>query len=167
MIVGFAGVARSGKDAAGAVLVAHGFERYSFAGPLKETCRELFGLGEDQLHGDAKDVVDPRHGVTPRVLLMRVADAAPHGTFSNAFIAWHAARISRDPRVTITDVRFPHEVDAIRGLGGRVFRIDRPFRPEEAGGHASERPSRLSVDGVILNDGTLEDLRAAVLRLVS
>lgn len=61
------GVARSGKDTAADYLKRrYGFQLHSFASPLKESLRSMFGFTHDQLYGDAKDHIDPRYGITPR-----------------------------------------------------------------------------------------------------
>jgi len=68
--------------------------------------------------------------------------------------------------VLVDDVRFMNELRTIKGLGGRIVKIDRPGFAA-AGNHASET----SLDGydawdrVILNDGSLEQFRAKVAEL--
>jgi len=49
-LIGFAGKARSGKDTAGAYLVDnYNFLRYSFAQPLKDATKIMFGLTDEQI----------------------------------------------------------------------------------------------------------------------
>lgn len=68
------------------------------------------------------------------------------------------------------DTRFINEVNAIQAAGGRVFRIKRPGYDKPAFDHPSETEQlRIPDDklqGVIMNDGTLEDLRRQVLALL-
>lgn len=61
----------------------------------------------------------------------------------------------------ITDCRFENEAQRIRDLGGQVWKIER--EGAGAGNHASEQelPGEL-IDLVIDNNGTFDDLKAAV-----
>ena len=56
------------------------------------------------------------------------------------------------------DVRFPNEAEAIRKLGGTIFRVTRPGC--EPSDHPSERDD-IAADHTIANVGTVEDLRTA------
>lgn len=69
-----------------------------------------------------------------------------------------------------TDTRFINEVEAIQRVGGKVFRVKRPGFEKPRFNHASET-EQLSIpddklQGVINNDGTLEDLEKKVLELI-
>lgn len=74
----------------------------------------------------------------------------------------------RAPGVVIPDVRFRNEVAAIRDAGGQVFRIVRPGAglTGETAAHASEVQqfgiADAELDAVIVNDGTVDDLRRKV-----
>jgi HNH endonuclease len=66
--------------------------------------------------------------------------------------------------VTISDVRFPNEANAIHAVGGKIWRINRPGAGLTTGGtHISETGvDGLQVDYEIVNNGTLEQFRSAV-----
>jgi ribosomal protein S11 len=72
--------------------------------------------------------------------------------------------------VAITDVRFDNEAAAVRAAGGRVFRVVRSgdsCLAAETAAHASEAGvSDALVDGVIVNSGSLDDLRDAVVEAI-
>lgn len=74
--------------------------------------------------------------------------------------------------VLITDVRYANEMQAIRNAGGRIIRIRRPGSglSGEAAQHASETEQDAipdsAFDGVIMNDGTLEQFRARTLAAI-
>ena len=69
---------------------------------------------------------------------------------------------ARGVPVVITDCRFDNEAEAVRAAGGKVVRVVRPSLPAPTDGHASESGiSEHLVDREIVNDGTLDDLRAA------
>lgn len=64
----------------------------------------------------------------------------------------------------ITDVRFPNEAAMVRQLGGQIWQIRRPGYEAGGTGHASDTAGdEFSPDRVIVNGGSLEDLRATVL----
>jgi len=79
--------------------------------------------------------------------------------------------------VVLTDCRFPNEAAAIRAAGGAIWRVVRPPSDVAAAlgegdpiaeqwwrGHASEtEQDGIKADRTICNDGTLDDLRQAVL----
>jgi len=75
------------------------------------------------------------------------------------------------PKIAVfTDNRFINEVEGIQAAGGKVFRVKRPGFEKPRFNHASET-EQLSIpddklQGVINNDGTLEDLEKKVLELI-
>ena len=67
MIVGVSGLKRSGKDTVAELLVKeYGFERYSFADPIKEAMSIVFDWDDRYLYGELKEIIDPRWGISPR-----------------------------------------------------------------------------------------------------
>lgn len=65
----------------------------------------------------------------------------------------------------ITDTRFENEAAFIRGAGGTIWHIDRAAAPRVRA-HASEAGvSRQADDRIIDNNGSLNDLRAQVMRV--
>lgn len=75
------------------------------------------------------------------------------------------------PRIAlITDCRFINEVNAIQAIGGKVFRVKRPGFEKPLFDHLSETEQLQIPDdrlqGVIMNDGTLEDLKVKVQELL-
>ncbi|MEJ2197232.1 MAG: hypothetical protein P8X54_01500 [Desulfuromonadales bacterium] len=70
--------------------------------------------------------------------------------------------------VLIDDVRFMNELNAIKGHGGLIIKIERPGF-DGANNHASETSldDYAAWDGTIVNDGTLEEFRAKVGQLAA
>lgn len=67
------------------------------------------------------------------------------------------------PKWVITDVRFPNEAKAIKDRGGIVIRVNRGGDQAAEGLHPSETAlDDYEFDEVIINDGTLEDLKEKV-----
>jgi ssDNA-binding replication factor A large subunit len=61
-------------------------------------------------------------------------------------------------KVVIADVRYPNEANAIKVLGGKVYRVERDG-VGQANEHASENALEgYEFDGTILNQGSLEGL---------
>ncbi len=162
-LIGFAGYQGSGKDSCSDVLVGKDYIKYAFAAPVKMFCKELFDLSEDQLWGDSKNVVDERYGQSPRRLMQKfgtdfVRNMICKSFWVDKFAEWYLANKFD---VVVSDVRFQDEVTTIQRLGGKVYLVKRPAL-ERNDTHISERSDELIVDGIIVNDGTLEDLQAKV-----
>lgn len=67
--------------------------------------------------------------------------------------------------LVITDVRYENEAQRIKDLGGEVWEILKPGL--ESDGHGSEIPlHRTLVDKVIQNDGTIDDLRDKIAKVL-
>ena len=161
-IIGFCGYAQSGKDAAASMLVALGWERRAFADPLKEVA-----LAMNPMVGDFRlqSVVDTfgwegaKKSEEVRRLLQRLGTEGGRRHISDD--VWVRAMFSRPHHhlLTIPDVRFEDEAEAIRRRGGIVVRVNRPgVGPVNE--HSSEKiPDH---DLVIENTESLSDLATAV-----
>ncbi len=168
-IVGFAGRKGSGKDTCAGVLVERGFRQYAFAKPLKDACRHVFDLTEEQLYGDDRETPDVRYGKTPRQLMQ---------LFGVEFIRTHVGEAfwvdkfkafvdAHDGPVVVSDVRFQNEVDCIKDVGGKVYLVDRASVSRDDS-HVSEKAEELEgLSGVVKNDGTVQQLKAAVTAVMS
>ena len=171
--VGLAGFARSGKDSVGAVLVANGFVRRSFAAPMRVVLARLNPLVES-VNGvmplmDALYLFGGWEGLKVRApgvrgLLQRLGTDVGRDLFGEGFWVDQAFRgLESGVSYVFTDVRFPNEVEAVRARGGVVWNVVRPG-VGAVNGHVSE----LALDGVVfdatvVNDGSLVDLEGKVL----
>jgi len=182
MIIGFAGLAGSGKTTAARVLEEEmDFRRLPFAKPLKDMAY-AFGLTLREVAGDLKESpCAALCGATPRQFMQRLGTEFGRQMIGEDLWveAWkRAVEVERldaiasfceaDPPVFIVvdDVRFPNEVAAIEALGGVVVRIERAGAGSASGGgHASEAVAGLGLTQVIVN-GDLEEFQSEVLRLV-
>lgn len=162
-VIGLVGLAGSGKSTVAAILTEHHrFARERFAGPLKDMLRVL-GCSDREIDGDLKEVPCEALGwKTPRHAMQTLGTEwgreyiSPHIWVN----AWRR-RANRHERVVADDCRFQTEVDAVRELGGVIWRIDRPGLV--AGNHASEAGIKsLRADLIIENTGTIDDLRHIV-----
>ena len=159
-VIGFAGKARSGKDAAGQYLVKeYQFKHYYFAKPLKEGCNKMFNLSDEQIRNKEK-VIEP-WGKSPRELYQLLGTDVARTIDPNVWIKNAEMFIKKHPgfSVVITDVRFANEAKWIREKGGAVVYINREQKEIEANSHSSENGlSGEDVDVYMENDGTINAL---------
>lgn len=162
-IVALSGFMGAGKTEAGKVLIAEfGYERVRFAGPLKAMLRAL-GLNSEQVDGDQKEVPSELLcGLTPRHAMQTLGTEWGRGCMhSNLWVeAWKAA-VNDKKRVVVDDIRFPNEAEAVKSLGGVIWRVERPgVGPSD---HASESQA-IGHDTLVYNEGDKADLRNAVVK---
>ncbi len=165
-LVGLGYRMRSGKDTAADVLVRDfNFHRMAFADPLKEAAKIIFGWGDEHVHGQLKEVVDPFWGFSPRSALQRLGTERVRDVFGPDTWAKATERRIQEmlPRpVVLTDVRFPQEAALVKILGGELWCIDRPGLPGAS--HASETAMAdfQGWDRVIVNDKSLGEFQHRV-----
>lgn len=171
-LVGLCGVAGSGKDEVGRILSSrHRCAIISFAGPLYAAISEFTGLSPAELKDRSrKEETIEWVGKSPRELLQSLGTEWGRGMVrSDIWVRIGMRRaaecIENGWGVAITDVRFENEAEAIREAGGEVWMVARDSAGLQGatGSHSSEAgiPGRL-VDAVIENNGSLDDLAAAV-----
>ena len=172
-ILSIAGLERSGKDSVGDYLVEHhGFQKDSFAAPLKEACRAIFGLDDRHLFGDLKEEMHPFWKTTPRDILQRVGtEAFRNGFDQDVWIKSLQYRLQGKAGFwVISDARFINEVEAIKSWGGKVYRVDRPGIESAIATNQHTSETALNDyngwDGVISNAGSLPDLYAETRRVL-
>jgi len=160
-LIGFAGKARSGKDTAGAYLVDnYNFLRYSFAQPLKDATKIMFGLTDEQIK-DKERAAEP-WGMSPRDLYQRVGTDIARDIDVNVWVKGADIFMRENPgsSIVVTDVRFSNEAFWIRSQGGIVVYLQSDTRGiYENGEHSSENGMKGDdVDIIIQNDGTINAL---------
>lgn len=171
--IGLAGWARSGKDTVADYLVeSHGYTKMSFAAPMKEAMYRLnpritvneiantaLRVGIDVYGWDGIKERSP----DVRGLLQRFGTEVGREMFGNDF--WVTAAIKEIPdgaKAVFSDVRYPNEADAVRKLGGKVWRVSRPG-VGPANDHESEHAlNDYKFDQVVENSGTIDGLSSQV-----
>jgi dephospho-CoA kinase len=182
MLIGITGYKRSGKDTVAQIMVQHSnFERYAFADTIKAGCKVLFDWNDDHVYGDLKEEIDPRWGVSPRQMLQIFGTEIFQYGIPKLFPEYAKivgrsfwvkrtfAEIEKNKdtnNIVIPDVRFHHEVDAIRARGGLIFKVVRSGYKSD--GHESEEHIKeIDADYTILNNDTLEQLESVVYYLLT
>ena len=173
-IIGFTGLAGSGKDTACDHLVdKHGFTKLAFADLMREMTEAINPYVDDGIrYNDAIRIwgyqgAKEQHPEMRR-FLQRLGTEAGRDIFGENF--WVNQTMARvDGPTCISDVRFLNEAAAIQAAGGIVVRLVRPEAGIEGdnGAHASETEmTSIRADESFLNDGTVENLHEFVDRLL-
>lgn len=133
MILGLVGKKQSGKSSLTNFLIKEfGFVEYSWAFPLKEICKNLFDLTEEQCYGTNKDkeTIIPEWGMSARQILQVVGTDMFRKTFDENF--WVKVGLKNIQKlnkagynIVVSDCRFPNELATIKDLGGKAIKIVR------------------------------------------
>lgn len=165
-IIGLVGQKRSGKDSVAGFLAPYGFRRLALAEPIKRIAMDLFGFTREQVEGidyDREQIL-PEWDVSVRQILQRIGSELGRQIHPDLWIRKLMMQVDLwdEDRFVIPDVRHLNEVREIRARGGQIWKIERPsFVNDDT--HSSETEiASIEPDLVIVNDGTLEDLRIEV-----
>jgi hypothetical protein len=158
------------------IIEKYGFTKAAFAQPIREALVKLNpkitvgGFNQASLATavrsfgweSLKDV-----SVDVRPLMQRLGTEVGREMFGDDF--WVETALDRIPdgsKVVFSDARYPNEADAIRDLGGKIYRIEREG-VGPANGHASEIAlNDYDFDDRIDNSGTVEELYAQIDRVI-
>ena len=176
-VIGITGFAQVGKDTAAGFLIEQGFTRLAFADILRESVYNLNPIVEMPLPdapdhwARVQDLVDWKGWDVAKVeypeirgLLQRMGTEVGRDLYGeNFWVDRVMAQIDPKGDYVITDVRFPNEAEAVRAIGGQLWRIERPgVRGINA--HVSEaHVTSILVDVIIPNTGDMDHYRQVVL----
>ena len=144
MIIGLVGFIGSGKGTVADILTRnHGFSKESFADAVKDAIAPIFGWERHLLEGDTPESRKWRETpdewwsekmgkpFSPRYALQLMGTEAGRNIFhEDLWVLSLLRRIDPAKNYVIADVRFPNEIDLIRGHGGTVIRVKRGDEPE-------------------------------------
>jgi hypothetical protein len=171
MIIGLSGYAQSGKDSTAELLcLNYGYTRLAFADPMRQalmiinpkldSITRVSDLVEDYGWDVAKKNPEVR-----RLLQVLGTDFGRKMLGDDVWINIALSGIKSEDKIVISDVRYPNEAQAIKNLGGTVWRINR-HNHSAVNGHTSEHAmDNYMFNHVIYNDGTLDDLSDEVFML--
>lgn len=168
MIIGMLGQKRVGKDSAADYICAYHpmFTKVSLAEPMKRAIMAIFDWTDEHVNGSLKEVVDPFWGISPRQALTSLGTEWAQKVLCEMFPMFATVtgrklwvksllRKHQGKDIVIADVRFQHEVDAIREIGGKIIKIERPSLVN-TDTHESEQAWKITTyDDLIINDDTL------------
>lgn len=177
-LIGLVGRAGVGKDECAKILGKFGYIRIAFADKLKEEVDSAILTGSRPVeleshivelmdHMKVGDVWEKPTKPHVRMVLQYWGTEYRRVHFGEDYWVNQVEKVIRSNEFdyfVISDARFENEVDMVRRLGGRVFKVDREFEEVGIAGHVSEtNVDKLYYDRLICNNGTLEDLRETVL----
>lgn len=184
MVIGIIGRIGAGKTTIAKYLeVYYGFKTYSFSTVLKKTVSDLFMIPLDSLYDvDKKSEVIPLWGKSPREILQLFGTECMRNYFGQDF--WvkqireslnQSGALQKGgggPRnIVFDDVRFPEEVEMVRGLEGFIIKVVRPNNPYEVDQqHQSEQIDNIKYATIIKNNSDIEwlhlEIRETMLSLI-
>jgi hypothetical protein len=169
-VIGISGYARSGKDTIAEKLAEVGYVRGSFADAIRDALYRLnpIVIGSSptyKLEIRLKELVDAvgwekaKEAAEVRELLQRFGTEVGRDMFGDTiWIDYLFDNLPDGTKVVIPDVRYPNEADAITGLGGAVWRVERDG-VKAVNAHISDSamdnyPFKITA----YNNGTIEEL---------
>lgn len=167
-VIGLSGYARAGKDTIGDYLVNLGYERASFAAPIRKALYTLNPYSTNSVR--IQEVIDTygwegSKEVDPevRLLLQRLGSDVGRAMIDNdIWVDLTLRAIPDGAKVVFTDCRFPNEAAAIKRFGGEVWRVSREGA-KPANNHISEIAlDDWRFDVHFENNSTIEDLHQKV-----
>lgn len=170
ILVGLYGPAGSGKDSVADILEKDfNFSRYALALPIKRALNSMFHWEMAQWDNrEWKEGTIDWLDKSPRVLAQTLGTGwGRHHVHPDLWLRlglrkWDEVRMSVNPRMVITDVRFDNEAQAILDMGGTVWRVERSEVGPVAT-HVSESGiSQALIVGKVKNHGSLDDLKVTV-----
>tara|TARA_R110000824_G_scaffold39493_4_gene119413 strand:+ start:72 stop:698 length:627 start_codon:yes stop_codon:yes gene_type:complete len=132
VIVGLLGLAGSGKGTVADYMVNEfGYEKQSFASPIKDITSTLFGWDRALLEGDTKESREFREKqqgkYIPRDVLQKIGTECFRDAFNPDFwIDALESRVDTSKNIVIADVRFKNEMDWILSKQGKLLWVSRP-----------------------------------------
>ena len=167
-VIGLSGYARAGKDTIGDYLVQLGYERASFAAPIRKALYTLNPYSTNSVR--IQEVIDT-HGwegskqIDPevRLLLQRLGSDVGRAMIDNdIWVDLTLKAIPDGAKVVFTDCRFPNEAAAIKRFGGELWRVSRDGA-KPANNHISEIAlDDWHFDAYFENNSSIEELHKAV-----
>lgn len=129
LLLGLAGPAGCGKTTAAALIASRpGWERVSFAQPLRELLLALHPAWDQWHLGPGKDLTPANGGLSPREQMRAAGDwckSYDPAFFTNIGHLRLSRCLERRQHVVIDDVRYESEARLIRDLGGAVIHVCR------------------------------------------
>ena len=181
-VIALTGLAGSGKSTAAKTLLAQGdhWVLIKFADPLKDMLRQLYRgmcLSSDEIErrieGDLKEQpCDYLNGASPRRAMQTLGtewgrESLSPDFWTNLWSIRAEAALAMGKNVVVDDCRFANEaaaVNSIRDYPALIISIE-GRESSDSSGHISEAGG-VVCDELVLNDGSIDDLRDKLFDLV-
>jgi hypothetical protein len=168
-VIGLTGYAQSGKDSVASILVEkYGYRRVAFADKIKEFLYEINPMVACSPTGYLQDLVNlvgwdkAKQEPQVRRLLQDLGVSGRKLLYPNVWLTPVLSTVNSGDRVVITDVRFANEAEAVKNMGGQLWRIKR-LGFDAVNDHVSESElDGYKVHQIFVNNGTLDDLELLV-----
>lgn len=177
-LIGILGRSRSGKDTTANIIMSLYPDQYTlqrFAQPIKNALKEIYDFTPEQLEDDEKEVIDERYNITPRQAMQEMTShyLKKHGgaffservftafdiSVSTSANASDSANVSAPFGIIIPDVRYEHDINAIRNRGGIIIKVIRPSLTATQQHTVEDNIQTFEADYTIVNDGDIVLLR--------
>lgn len=162
------GMKGAGKDTVADYLSKYEYHKTSIANPMKQMCKYVFDLSEEQVNGSQKEVLDSRYNKTPRSIMQsfgtdlmqfdiqKYIPTVGRKVWINKLMqSLDYDRNDCKMNVVVTDVRFVHEYETIKAAHSDcvLVRVDNPLCVSDS--HVSENEwKQLRPDVILYNNGT-------------
>lgn len=183
MIIGITGLKRSGKDTIADFLVSDfGFEKYSFATPLKKAVCEIFGWDFNTVEkNENKEKIDPNFGISYRQACqdlgtewgqLGLSERFPEFkmiTGRNLWVKRFIAHYNKNKlkNIVIPDIRFPHEEKAIKDLDGKIIKVIRPQIKNNDIHESEKHIGSIIADYNIINNKEIFHLKKKIISILN
>ena len=133
MHIALIGKKYSGKDTVAKYLIEnYGYTRLAFADPIKDICKNVFNMNEEQLNGSLKEEIDKFWNISPRQLMQFIGTEMFRDQLNkNIWIKILERKMNiilknnPNAKIVITDLRFINEeefVDKFNFLKIKILR---------------------------------------------
>lgn len=134
ILIGLSGKMQTGKDTVADYLVdKYKFVKLSWADKLKSIAMDLWGLTYDECYVNKTE--------RSRMIMQKLGTEVIRSIEENTWVNYLMREIRKKgySRVVIPDTRFPNEVEAIKKVGGKIWRVERyDTKPTGDVNHPSE-----------------------------
>ena len=174
-IIGLLARSRSGKDTVADYIISN-YKSYNIvkrrlAGPIKNAVKELYGLNDDDLESDTKDIHIQKFNCSPREIMVQITktvmDLSGIDFFTNRLydiIEYEHA--SGKPEITIIpDIRYQHDIDRIHKNNGIIIKIERNIQNVIYSNENSIE--NMDADYIIVNNGSLDELYIQINNIIN
>jgi hypothetical protein len=180
-LIGILGKSLSGKTTVTNYIVNnYGWTEKAMADPLKELCKILFLLSDNQLTiEEEKERSDPRwYGCSPRTMykyvgtelfrkqLNKIMPGIGEDVFVRHLDLWLNQKENVSKCIIISDCRFQNEVDYLKKIGAYIIKINRSSTDKKDKHESENIDSIKGYDIVIENDGSLQQLYSNIDKII-